>query len=92
MGLNLDLLDTYTLFRDPATRFHLAPTAIELKSFTAEREKKSVILNWESATEYDNLGFNLNRVTTVDGERTKLNNELISTGTYSGSLLGVIYT
>ncbi len=92
MGLNLDLLDAYALFRDPATQFHLTPTAIELKAFTAEREKKSVILNWESGTEYDNLGFNLNRATTVDGERTKLNNELISTGTYSGSLFGVIYT
>jgi hypothetical protein len=50
---------------------------MELLSFTATGRKGFVTLNWETASEIDNLGFNLYRATAENGERTQLNAELI---------------
>jgi len=69
----------------------LNPTAVTLLSFSAESGKKSVILKWETANEVDNLGFNLYRSTTQDGERVKINPELIPTNAYPGALIGATY-
>jgi hypothetical protein len=90
-GNNLDLLDTYLLFGDSATQPPLSPTAVDLLSFTATGEKKAIVLNWETATELDNVGFNLYRATAVDGERTKLNETLIPTLLPPGSPYGALY-
>lgn len=68
------------------------PTAVELVSFTATGTKKTIILNWETATEIDNLGFNVYRATTENGTRTKLNAALIPSATYPGSPAGGFYT
>jgi large repetitive protein len=76
-----------------------APTAVTLNSFTAMVEKKSVlsdgksvILSWETTSEVNNLGFNLYRATSIDGERKKVNAELIPTLVNPGSLFGAIYS
>ena len=34
-----------------------APTSVDLLSFSATGAKKSIILNWETSNEVDNLGF-----------------------------------
>lgn len=67
-----------------------APTAVELASFTATGTKTSVILNWVTATEIDNLGFNLYRSETSDGERTQVNPEMIAS-LAPGSIIGYTY-
>jgi hypothetical protein len=90
-GNNLDLLDTYLLFGDSATEPPSSPTVVDLLSFTATGEKKAIVLNWETATEFDNLGFNLYRADAIDGERSKLNQELIPTLVPPGSPYGAPY-
>jgi hypothetical protein len=91
-GTSLDLLDTYLLFGDPALRLILAPTGAELISFTAKGAKNSIILNWEMATEIDNVGFNVYRAETIDGPRIKLNADLIPTLVPPGSPVGAGYS
>ena len=76
---------------DPQLLVDTNPTAVELLSFTATSAKKATILEWETASEIDNLGFNLYRATTVDGPRYKLNAELIPTLVYPGSPYGAAY-
>lgn len=68
------------------------PTAVDLLSFAATAEKKAVTLTWETATETDNLGFNLYRAEAVDGERTKINLQLIPTNVPPGSPFGGVYS
>ncbi|MGC9334419.1 MAG: hypothetical protein ACP5JJ_09745, partial [Anaerolineae bacterium] len=53
------------------------PLAVDLLYFTAEGAKKSVVLSWATTSEVDNLGFNLWRAESIDGERVKINEELI---------------
>jgi len=67
-------------------------TAVELLSFGATTEKKTITLSWETATETDNAGFNLYRAEAVDGERIKLNAELIPTNVAPGSPFGAVYS
>jgi hypothetical protein len=69
----------------------LNPTSVDLLSFTAEGEKRSVTLRWETANEVDNLGFNLYRAESLNGERVKINSELIPTLNPPGSLQGALY-
>ncbi len=66
------------------------PTAVDLLSFTASAKGKSVVLSWETASETDNLGFNLYRAMAVDGERTQINAELIP-ASRPGSSSGAVY-
>ena len=75
------------------------PTAVELRSFTAMVDKKhatadghSIILGWETASEVDNLGFNLYRALSMSGERIKVNTGLIPTLVYPGSPYGGSYS
>lgn len=52
--------------------------AVELSSFTAIGYEDYVEVEWTTATEIDNAGFNLYRGLKKDGEKSKLNAELIS--------------
>jgi len=52
-------------------------TAVELASFNAKGENGLIALSWVTGNELDNAGFNLYRSTSLDGEYTKLNSELI---------------
>ena len=67
------------------------PTAIDLVSFTARPRKAAIVLRWETATEIDNLGFNLYRAESPEGERTRLNASLIPSQA-PGSPVGAVYT
>jgi hypothetical protein len=53
------------------------PTVVKLKSFTAAGNGRHVKVDWETASEVDNLGFNLYRSTKKEGSYTKLNTSLI---------------
>ena len=54
------------------------PTAVTLAFFTAETEEEgAVVLNWETATEINNAGFNIYRARLKDGNYKKINAELI---------------
>jgi hypothetical protein len=50
-----------------------------LLSFTATGAEESITLNWETASEINNTGFNLYRATAEDGKQTQLNAELVPT-------------
>ncbi len=54
-----------------------APTAVDLISFTATGQSSFVLVEWETAQEIDNLGFNLYHSTDAYGSYTKLNSILI---------------
>jgi predicted outer membrane repeat protein len=77
---------------------YIDTTEVSLASFTAQVEKKpaadngkSVLLSWTTASEVDNLGFNLYRAIEVNGARVKLNAGLIPTLVPPGSLFGADY-
>jgi hypothetical protein len=67
------------------------PTAIELASFSAVAQGSDVLLAWETATELDNLGFNLYRADSPDGKRSQINGRLIPSE-MSGNAMGATYT
>lgn len=67
------------------------PTAVELLSFTATEEAEAIRLSWETASETDNLGFNLYRARKADGHRTKINAEMIPSQVAPGSPFGAEY-
>ena len=54
----------------------LAPTAVDLASFTAEPQGRDMLIAWETASEIDNVGFNVYR-SEAGGERIRLNAWLI---------------
>ena len=53
------------------------PLAVTLTSLTATTTTDSVTLEWRTATETNNLGFNIYRSDTKDGKYTKVNARLI---------------
>ncbi len=71
-----DLIDTYNLLGDPATKLKIPPAAI-LVSFTGNVLPDAIQLNWETSNELWLLGFNLYRSETQNGERHKVNSDLI---------------
>lgn len=54
------------------------PTLIRLSSFTAAPKPGRVILDWSTAAEIDNAGFNLYRSESADGNYIRINNSLIA--------------
>jgi len=52
-------------------------TLVELTSFTAKASADHVLLEWETATELDNAGFNLWRCETKEGQYKQINKELL---------------
>jgi hypothetical protein len=69
---------------------NLTPAAVDLTSFTATGQVNAVQLNWETATELDNLGFNLYRAESVDGPQVQINAALIPSMA-PGSPVGASY-
>lgn len=69
-----------------------APQAVELLYFTAEPLEEAISLEWATATETDNYGFNLYRATEVEGERVQLNEALIPSLVAPGSPYGAEYS
>jgi hypothetical protein len=66
------------------------PTAVTLASFSATAAPGKILLDWETAVELDNAGFNLYRSDSPDGEYIRLNAELIPSQA-PGSLQGAVY-
>ena len=66
-------------------------TEVQLLYFNAEPGEGVITLQWATATERDNYGFNLYRATSEDGERTLLNAELIPSLVAPGSPYGAEY-
>ena len=68
------------------------PTAITLVSFTAQPNADgTVTLEWTTAAEIDNAGFNLHRAATRDGPYIKINDQLIP-GQGLGLQMGASYS
>lgn len=66
------------------------PAAVTLLTFLGRPEEGAISITWETATELDNLGFNLYRSETPFGPWGQLNPELIP-AQYPGSTLGAVY-
>jgi hypothetical protein len=61
----------------------MGPTAVDLVDFTATGDGDAVRVEWETAQEINNLGFNLYRSTQKNGSYQKLNPSLIPGQLYS---------
>lgn len=68
------------------------PQAVELLYFSAEAIEGAISLEWATASETDNFGFNLYRATALDGEQTQLNEGLIPSLVAPGSPYGAEYS
>ncbi len=68
------------------------PTAVDLVSFEAQANRGAIVANWETASEIDNLGFNLYRAESPKGRQVRLNRSLIPSQVPPGSPTGAIYT
>jgi hypothetical protein len=67
------------------------PTAVELAAFAAVPGHDHIDLQWETASEIDNLGFHLYRAVSYTGPQTRLNESLLPSQT-PGSPAGTTYT
>jgi len=54
------------------------PTAVNLKSFNAAAVQDSIRLTWETTNEVENLGFNIYRAESANGERIQVNSEQVA--------------
>lgn len=68
------------------------PTAVTLTSFTASEVEGNIVLDWETASEYNTLGFNLYMAASADGEKVKVNDSLLPSNVAPGSMEGATYT
>lgn len=66
------------------------PTSVTLASFEAIGQDDAILVTWETASELNNVGFNLYRSESFDGPWTQLNTTLIPPQ-YPGSVLGGVY-
>lgn len=66
------------------------PTAVTLAAFDAAPQNNAIRVTWETASELDNVGFNLYRSETVEGPYTLLNAALIPPQN-PGTVLGGYY-
>ena len=67
------------------------PTAVELKWFDVTGTSEAITLGWETASEVDNLGFDLYRAESADGPLARLNGSLIPSQA-PGSPTGFVYS
>lgn len=68
-----------------------SPTAVTLDSFTGAATRKSIVLDWKTTDEQNNLGFNVYRSTSANGPKIKLNQTLILTNVPPGTNFGAEY-
>jgi len=80
-----------TVGGDKTINFNPIPLAVELASFTATPQSRSIQVDWETVSEVDNVGFNLYRAESPGGRQIRLNASLIpSKG--PGSPIGYSYS
>ena len=53
------------------------PTAITLSSFIAKTKEDGVVLKWQTETEIENVGFNILRSDSENGDYAKINKKII---------------
>jgi hypothetical protein len=53
------------------------PTLVDLYSFVATPSNREAILEWSTESEIDNVGFNIYRAESEDGNYIKINDSLI---------------
>ncbi|MGA1824255.1 MAG: hypothetical protein ACMUIP_06270 [bacterium] len=58
-------------------RIYMEPTAIDLLSFTVREQNGGALVEWETAQEFSNFGFNIYRGISSEGTFVKLNQKLI---------------
>jgi fibronectin type 3 domain-containing protein len=68
---------TTTTTAPPTTTTTAVPTLIDLVRFEANRKLGRIFLQWETASEVDNMVFNIYRAESAEGEYTKINGALI---------------
>ena len=71
-------------------RYIAGPAAVDLIRFEAKLKRAGIRLVWETASEIDNLGFNVYRAEVADGPWMQLNDALIPSQA-PGSPTGAIY-
>jgi hypothetical protein len=67
-----------------------APTAVTITGLEAMPEESAIRVGWQTASELDVLGLNVYRGESLDGVRTRLNDDLIP-GQVPGSPMGATY-
>lgn len=74
-----DLIDTFTLFGDPALSVKLAtgPTAVDMAGMEAHVQAEGVTVQWSTASEVEIAGFNLLRSESETGPFVRINPEPI---------------
>ena len=60
-------------------------TAVELAAFDATPEANGMLLSWETASEIDNLGFNIYRAESQVGQLSKINPHMIASQNLCGA-------
>ena len=60
-------------------------TGVTLISFDAENKPEGVLLSWETASEVDNLGFNLYKADGPEAEKVKINPAMIPSKAMGGT-------
>jgi hypothetical protein len=66
------------------------PTTVDLAAFGAAPQCNGVVLTWETASELDNLGFNIYRAESRAGQLVKINQGLVASQD-PGSTVGAAY-
>jgi hypothetical protein len=80
-----------TVGGDKTVNFSPQPLSVELAAFTAKPQARSILVEWQTISEVDNVGFNLYRADSLDGRQIRLNAGLIpSKG--PGSPIGFAYS
>ncbi len=87
---NSDSTGTILNGEDEDYRNDWTPTAVTLASFAVIPQEDAILATWETASELDNVGFNLYRSTATDGPYTLLNATLIPPQN-PGSVMGGYY-
>jgi len=66
-------------------------TPVVLKDLTAEGAEGGILITWNTVTETNNLGFNIMRAESIEGEQTQINPELIMSEFAPGDMFGAAY-
>lgn len=66
-------------------------TPVTLKDLAATGVEDGILISWETVTETNNLGFNIMRAESVDGEQVQINSELIMSDLAPGDMFGSAY-
>ncbi|MCO6400316.1 MAG: DUF11 domain-containing protein [Verrucomicrobia bacterium] len=85
LSYNVTISPEY-VYIDADFGFNTDPTAITLRYLKAVRTENGVRVQWETASEFENLGYHIYRANTENGQRVRLTGEMImGQGTGSGA-------